>query len=197
MLVPPVLEALLGDASHNISGFIAPSHVSVITGSEIYRPVCEKHKLPVVVSGFEPADIMQSVYMLVLQLKEKRSDLEIQYSRCVTDEGNKKAQDLVYKYFTLEDRFEWRGPGYIEKSSLHLKSEYNFLNAKHVFADILPEIHSEDNKHCICAEILKGKKRPRDCRVFGTRCRPDDPLGACMVSGEGACAAYFKYGDAG
>ncbi|MDH5657263.1 MAG: hydrogenase formation protein HypD [Spirochaetia bacterium] len=197
VLVPPVLEAILSDSTHKIGGFIAPSHVSVITGSEVYRPLCEKHGLPVVVAGFESGDIMQAVYMLVKQLAEKRCELEVQYDRCVTENGNIKSQDLVSRYFVLEESFEWRGPGFIEKSSLRLRDEYDFLNAAVVFREYLPEIHTDDHRLCLCSEILKGKKRPADCRVFRTRCTPDNPLGACMVSGEGACAAYYKYGRTG
>ena len=196
VLVPPALEALLSDPSHNINGFLMPSHVSVITGSEIYRPFSSMHKMPVVVGGFEPADIMESVYMLVMQLSEHRHDLEIQYDRCVSGEGNTKAWDLVNQYFTPEDKFEWRGPGFIEKSSLRLRDEYDRFNAAKVFKEFLTDVPSEDHRLCLCADILRGKKRPEECRVFGTRCTPDDPLGACMVSGEGACAAYYKYGNA-
>ena len=194
VLVPPVLEALLADPEHRISGFIAPSHVSAITGSDIYRPVAEKHHLPVVVAGFEPADVMESVYMLVRQLAEGCSKVEIQYARCVSPEGNRKAQALVEKYFTPEEEFNWRGPGKIPGSSLGLRKEFAFLDARQVFAAELPEIHVQDHRLCICAEILRGKKRPGDCKVFGTRCTPDSPVGSCMVSGEGACAAYYKYG---
>jgi len=194
VLVPPALDALLSDPEHGIDALIAPSHVSVITGSQIYEPQAKRYRIPVVVSGFEPVDVMESVEMILHQLIERRSDVEIQYKRCVTREGNLEAQKLLDHYFTVAPSFKWRGLGEIPHSSLALRNEFSDRNAETIFAADLKVDDVSDHRLCICPEILRGKKRPSDCTVFGTRCTPDSPIGACMVSGEGACLAYYRYG---
>jgi hydrogenase expression/formation protein HypD len=195
VLVPPVLEALLADRGHGIDGLIAPSHVSVITGSSIYEPVVRDHGLPVVVSGFEPVDVMESVWMLLEQFREGRRELENQYVRCVDEAGNRVAQGWIDRYFEPAPEFRWRGFGPVPLSSLRLRPEFAYLDAEVAFAEDLNGIEPvEDHRLCICPEILRGRKRPSDCGVFGTRCTPERPMGACMVSGEGACLAYYRYG---
>lgn len=193
--VPEPMSVLLDDPTNTIDAFIAPSHVSVISGSNVYRPFVEKYKKNVVVSGFEPVDVMESVYMTLKQVNEKRCELEIQYKRCVNEEGNIQAQKLNDTYFEKRGHFRWRGIGDIPLSALQLKEEFAHLDAEKVYADMLPNEEIDDHKLCICGEILKGKANPVDCKVFGKACTPSNPLGSCMVSSEGACAAYYKYGN--
>jgi len=195
VLVPPPIKAIMDSGDAKIDAFIGPSHVSVITGAKIYKEIVDKYKTPVVVAGFEPVDIMESIYMIIKQFKENRREVEIQYKRAVTWEGNKKAQELIDKYLEIRNSFRWRGIGDIPRSALKLKDEYAYLDAEKVFADILPNKAINDHKLCICGNILKGIAKPYDCKVFGTTCTPNNPLGACMVSSEGACAAYYKYGN--
>ena len=149
---------------------------------------------PVVVSGFEPVDVMQSISMIVKQFKEKRSDLEVEYKRLVSYEGNLKAQELINRYFKKVP-FKFRGIGEVENSGYELKDEFDKYNAKIVYKDILPTHEVKENKACKCPEILKGVAKPTDCKIFGTVCTPTNPIGSCMVSSEGACAAYYKYGN--
>jgi len=191
VLVIPAMEAVMEESE--IEAFIGPGHVSAIIGGNAYKPFVEKHKVPVVISGFEPTDIFESVLRIIRQLKDGRAEIEIQYSRAVTWEGNKKAQELIAKYFEERETFRWRGLGDIPRSGLKLKDEYAELDAEKVFADILPNEPIDDHKLCICGEILKGKAKPTECKIFGTACTPQNPVGACMVSSEGACAAYYKY----
>jgi len=199
--VPEVMKELIDsrdehvDSYNNrIDAFIGPSHVSVIAGAKIYKPFPQKYGRPVVVSGFEPVDVMEGVLMLVRQFAQKRCELEIQYKRSVTMEGNLNAQRLIDKYFKKRELFKWRGLGNIPHSALMLRDEYAELDAERVYADILPKEEIEDHKLCICGDILRGMADPTECRVFGTACKPSSPLGSCMVSSEGACAAYYKYG---
>ena len=193
--VPEPMSVLLDDEDNNIDAFIGPAHVSVISGSKIYDKFADIYKKPVVVSGFEPVDVIQSVYMIVKQFAQNRCEVEIQYSRSVTKDGNITAQKLNDKFFERSDKFRWRGIGDIANSSLKLRSEYDYLNAEIKYKDILPTNHIDDHKLCICGDILKGKSNPKDCKVFGTACKPSSPLGSCMVSSEGACSAYYKYGN--
>lgn len=193
VLVPPPLRAILDDSNTRINALIAPSHVSVITGAKIYAPLLERYNLPIVVSGFEPVDMMESILMLSEMFAEGAPALKIQYKRVVNMQGNLKAQNLVNTYFELRD-FEWRGLGEIAESALRLKSEYSALDAEKIYSDILDKEPIADNKHCRCGDILKGLAKPLDCKVFGKTCTPNSPLGSCMVSSEGACAAYYKYG---
>lgn len=193
--VPEPMRVLLDDETNKIDTFIGPAHVSVISGSKIYEEFARDYKKPVVVSGFEPVDVMKSVYMLVKQFNEGRCEVEVEYSRSVTGEGNSEAQKLNEKFFERREHFRWRGIGNIAKSALRLKDEYSYLDAEVVYKEILPNEKIEDHKLCICGDILKGKANPVECKVFGKACTPSSPLGSCMVSSEGACAAYYKYGS--
>uniref|UniRef100_UPI0040482F3A hydrogenase formation protein HypD n=1 Tax=Aliarcobacter sp. TaxID=2321116 RepID=UPI0040482F3A len=192
--VPEVMRVLVQDENCKINAFLGPSHVSVISGSKIYEEFPLTYNKPVVVSGFEPVDVMQSLSMIVKQFKEKRSDLEVEYKRLVSYEGNLKAQELINKYFKKVP-FKFRGIGSVEDSGYELKDEYSKYNAKIVYKDILPTKEVKENKACKCPEILKGVAKPTDCKIFGTVCTPTNPIGSCMVSSEGACSAYYKYGN--
>lgn len=193
--VPEAMSLLLDDKTNTIDAFIGPSHVSVISGAQIYDKFAKEYKKPVVVSGFEPVDVMESIYKILKQINEKRCEVEVQYSRSVNHKGNIQAQNLIEQYFEKREHFRWRGLGDVAKSALRLKSEYAYLDAEKIYADILPTKQIDDHKLCICGDILKGKASPKECSVFGTLCKPSNPLGSCMVSSEGACAAYFKFGD--
>lgn len=192
--VPEVMQVLVQDENCKIDAFLGPSHVSVISGSKIYEEFPLSYNKPVVVSGFEPVDVMQSISMIVKQFKEKRSDLEIEYKRLVSYEGNLKAQELINKYFRKVP-FKFRGIGEVENSGYELKDEFDKYNAKIVYKDILPTQEVKENKACKCPEILKGVAKPTDCKIFGNICTPTNPIGSCMVSSEGACSAYYKYGN--
>jgi hydrogenase expression/formation protein HypD len=192
--VPEPMRVLLDD-ENSIDAFIAPSHVSVMTGSKIYEEFPINYAKPVVVSGFEPVDVMQSVLMIIKQFTQKRCELEIQYSRSVTKEGNIQAQKLNALYFQKREHFRWRGIGDIANSAFKLKEEFAHIDAEVIYQDILPKASIDDHKLCICGDILKGKATPKECKVFGKGCSPSNPLGSCMVSSEGACAAYYKYGN--
>ena len=192
--VPEVMQVLVQDENCKIDAFLGPSHVSVISGSKIYEEFPLSYNKPVVVSGFEPVDVMQSISMIVKQFKEKRANLEIEYKRVVSYEGNLKAQELINKYFKKVP-FKFRGIGEVENSGYELKDEFDKYNAKIVYKDILPTQEVKENKACKCPEILKGVAKPTDCKIFGTVCTPTNPIGSCMVSSEGACSAYYKYGN--
>ena len=192
--VPEVMRVLVEDKNCKIDAFLGPSHVSVISGSKIYEEFPLSYNKPVVVSGFEPVDVMQSISMIVKQFKEKRANLEIEYKRVVSYEGNLKAQELINKYFKKVP-FKFRGIGEVENSGYELKDEFDKYNAKIVYKDILPTHEVKENKACKCPEILKGVAKPTDCKIFGTVCTPTNPIGSCMVSSEGACSAYYKYGN--
>ena len=192
--VPEVMQVLVQDENCKIDAFLGPSHVSVISGSKIYEKFPRDYNKPVVVSGFEPVDVMQSISMIVKQFKEKRSDLEVEYKRLVSYEGNLKAQELINRYFKKVP-FKFRGIGEVENSGYELKDEFDKYNAKIVYKDILPTQEVKENKACKCPEILKGVAKPTDCKIFGTVCNPTNPVGSCMVSSEGACSAYYKYGN--
>lgn len=194
VLVPPPIHAIMSEGA-NINAFLGPSHVSVITGYDIFAPITRKYKTPVVVSGFEPSDVMESVLRIVREFNEGRCEVENEYSRAVSKEGNTKAQRLIETYFDIRDSFRWRGLGDIPKSALKLKSNFSDLDAETVFASKLSKKPINDHKLCICADILKGRAKPFDCKVFAKACTPKTPIGSCMVSSEGACAAYFKYGQ--
>lgn len=192
--VPEVMQVLVQDENCKIDAFLGPSHVSVISGSKIYEEFPRDYNKPVVVSGFEPVDVMQSISMIVKQFKEKRANLEIEYKRLVSYEGNLKAQELINKYFKKVP-FKFRGIGEVENSGYELKDEFDKYNAKIVYKDILSTQEVKENKACKCPEILKGVAKPTDCKIFGTVCTPTNPIGSCMVSSEGACSAYYKYGN--
>ena len=192
--VPEPVDAIMSGGDARIDAFLGPSHVSVITGSKIYEPIVEKYKTPIVVSGFEPTDVMASVLSIVRQVNEGRACVENQYTRAVSHEGNTKAQALIETFFEKRDHFRWRGIGDIPSSALKLKSAYASLDAEIVFDALLPKVELDDHKSCICGSILKGLAKPFECKVFGKACTPSNPMGSCMVSSEGACSAYFKYG---
>ncbi len=192
VLVPPPVRAIMDTGEAKINAFIGPSNVSVITGTKVYQFLVDDYNTPVVVAGFEPVDVMESILMLVKQKVSGNLKVENQYKRATTDEGNLNAQKLINEYFEPRD-FRWRGLGDIPMSALKLKDEYKDIDAEVVFADILPNEKIDDHKMCICGEILKGLKTPKDCKVFAKGCDPTNPLGSCMVSDEGACNAYYRY----
>ncbi|RUM43600.1 MAG: hydrogenase formation protein HypD [Hydrogenimonas sp.] len=194
VLVPPPMHALLEDGEAKIGAFIGPSHVSVITGSKIYEPFPEMYGTPVVVSGFEPVDVMHGISMILKQKIEGRAEVEVEYERSVTREGNLVAQKMIDEVMEVRDHFRWRGIGDIPKSGLKLREEYADIDAEKVFAEYLSDTPIDDHKLCICGTILKGLAKPYECQVFGTACTPNTPLGSCMVSSEGACNAYYRFG---
>jgi len=195
VLVPPAVDAIMADGQAKINAFIGPAHVSVISGAKIYQPLPEKYHTPVVVSGFEPIDVLQSILMIIRQKNEGRCEMQIQYTRSVTIQGNTKAQAMIEKFMEPREHFRWRGIGDIPYSALALKEKYTAYDAEILFADILPTDPIDDHKLCICGTILKGLAKPNDCKVFGTACTPNTPMGSCMVSSEGACNAYYRYGE--
>lgn len=193
VLTPAALQALL-DAPEPVAvdGFLGPSHVSTVIGSQAYEPFAARYAKPIVIAGFEPLDVMQSVLMLLRQLNAGRHEVENEYTRAVSREGNRKAQALMQEVFELRDSFEWRGLGPIANSALKLQPDYAEFDAERRFD--LPPIEAHDVKGCECPAILRGAKKPQDCKLLGTVCTPENPMGACMVSSEGACAAYWSYG---
>ena len=193
VLVPPAVRAIMDGGEAKVNAFIGPSHVSVITGSKIYEPLSADYHTPIVVSGFEPVDVMQGILMAVKQKNEGRAETELQYTRAVSREGNLKAQALMDTYFEARGHFRWRGIGDIPHSALKLREAYAAYDAEKVFADVLSNDPIDDHKLCICGQILKGLAGPKDCKVFGTACTPQNPLGSCMVSSEGACNAYYRF----
>ncbi|MGZ5052278.1 MAG: hydrogenase formation protein HypD [Methylobacter sp.] len=193
VLTPAAMQAIL-DAPQpvQIDAFLGPSHVSTVIGSRPYEIFAERYQKPIVIAGFEPLDVMQSALMLIRQLNEDRHEVENEYSRAVTREGNLKAQALVQEIFELRPQFEWRGLGLIPDSALKLKDAYADFDAERRFD--MPAIQASDIKGCECPAILRGAKKPQDCKLLGTVCTPENPMGSCMVSSEGACAAYWSYG---
>ena len=191
VLVPPAIEALLSSPNSRIQGFLAAGHVCTVMGYEEYIPLASKYKIPIVVTGFEPVDILQGVYMAVKQLEEKKHEVENQYSRVVQKEGNFPAKKLLSEVFDTVDR-KWRGIGTIPKSGYQLKEAYAAFDAEKLFS--VENIVSPESSLCIAGEVLQGLKKPIACSAFGKECTPEHPLGAPMVSSEGACAAYFHYG---
>jgi hydrogenase expression/formation protein HypD len=192
VLVVPALEALLNNPDLQLDGFIGPGHVSTIIGIKPYQVISETYHKPLVVSGFEPLDILQSIVMVLQQLADGRCEVENQYSRLVQAEGNKVALDAINKVFAVREEFEWRGLGNISQSGLKIRENYAHFDAEAKFT--LPNRQVADAAACQCGEILKGVLKPWQCKVFGTACTPENPIGTCMVSSEGACAAYYKYG---
>ena len=175
-----------------LDGFIGPAHVSTIIGSRPYEFFAEEYGKPVVIAGFEPLDVMQAILMLIRQLNEGRAEVENEFTRAVTREGNLKAQALVSEVFELRRSFEWRGLGEVPYSALRLRASFASFDAERRFDLVTRAV--ADHKACECGAILRGVKQPRDCKVFGTVCTPETPIGSCMVSSEGACAAYYSYG---
>ena len=175
-----------------IDGFIGPAHVSTVIGSRPYEYFAREYQRPVVIAGFEPLDVMQAILMLIRQLNEGRAEVENEFSRAVTREGNRKAQKLVADVFELRRSFEWRGLGFVPYSGLKIKNKYASFDAEERFD--LPNLPWADNRACECGAVLRGVTKPKECKLFGTVCTPEAPVGPCMVSTEGACAAYYSYG---
>lgn len=190
VLVPPAMEAILSDENNAIDGFLAAGHVCTIMGMEEYYPVAEKYKIPIVVTGFEPVDLLQGIVMAVRQLEKGVYKVENQYARSVQRAGNRMAQETIHKVFAVSDR-TWRGIGSIPQSGYEVNEAYRQYNAREKFVIDIPL--AEENKECISGDIMKGLKKPVQCPNFGTKCKPEHPLGAPMVSSEGACAAYYQY----
>jgi hydrogenase expression/formation protein HypD len=187
--MPPVMKALVEEGVR-IDGFIAPGHVSAITGTGIYNGLASVYNLGVVVTGFEPADLMQAVLMLAVQIESGAQKVEIQYQRVVQKDGNQIARQLLDDVFVPGDDV-WRGLGVIPESGLKIRESFSAFDAEKHFSVEIPQ--SKEPKGCICGQILRGLKTPIDCALFAKRCTPSDPVGACMVSGEGTCATYYKY----
>lgn len=192
VLVVPALEALLSNPDLQLDGFVGPGHVSMVIGTEPYQVIAQTYHKPLVVAGFEPLDLLQSIWMVLQQLADGRCEVENQYTRFVQPSGNSVALEAMQRVFQVRDRFEWRGLGNIPASGLKMHPDYAQFDAEAKF--ILPHRQIADHNACACGEILKGLKKPWECKVFGTGCTPEHPIGACMVSSEGACAAYYKYG---
>jgi hydrogenase expression/formation protein HypD len=192
-VMPPAMEAIIKDGT-SVDGFICPGHVSVITGSLAFEFIPRKYNIACVVAGFEPVDLMLSVLMLINQVNSKMPGVEIQYNRAVTENGNDLAKRYMQSVFEPCDA-RWRGLGTISGSGLKLRKEFGNFDAERILSPT--SASTEDEGSCICGEILKGIKTPGDCPLFGTTCTPDNPEGACMVSGEGACNSWYKYRDNG
>jgi hydrogenase expression/formation protein HypD len=190
-IIPP-LRAILDAPDRDLDGFIGPGHVSTVIGNDPYKIVPEEYGLPIVTTGFEPLDVLQAVHMLLTQLAEGRCEVENQYTRVVRDEGNPRALAILEDVFEVRETFEWRGLGWIEGSALAVSSRYADFDAERRFA--MPGQRVEDPPACECGEVLKGAIKPWECGVFGTACTPETPIGTCMVSSEGACAAYYNFG---
>ncbi len=186
------MKAILDSPDLRLDGFIGPGHVSTIIGLRPYEFVARDYGKPVVISGFEPIDIIQGIYMILKQIDEGRCDIENQYGRVVRPEGNLKGLEVMRETMMLRPYFEWRGLGFISQSALKLRPEFAPWDAELKFE--VPGLQVADPKACQCGEVLKGVIKPWECRVFGTACTPETPIGTCMVSSEGACAAYFNYG---
>lgn len=191
VLVPPAIASILQSPFNRVQGFLGPGHVCTVMGYQEYEPIAERFHVPIVITGFEPLDILQGVLMTVQQLEQGKWDVENQYPRVVKREGNLMAQDLVNQVFEIGDR-KWRGVGSIPKSGYKLRYEFRDHDAERIFE--VEEIDTKEPDVCISGLVLRGVKKPHDCPAFGTLCTPERPLGATMVSAEGACAAYYAYG---
>lgn len=190
--IVPTIKAILDSPELTLDGFLGPGHVSMVIGTDPYEFIANHYKKPLVVSGFEPLDILQAVWMLMKQLAESRCEVENQYQRVVPDAGNSAALSAVHRVFRLREFFEWRGLGSIDHSGIALRREYARFDAEQKYA--VPNLKIADPKSCQCGEVLKGVIKPSECKVFGTACTPETPLGSLMVSSEGACAAVYQYG---
>ena len=198
VLTPPAIASILDSpevrqlGTVSIDGFVGPAHMSTVIGSRPYEHFAEAYRKPVVIAGFEPLDVMQAILMLVRQVNEGRAEVENEYLRAVSRDGNLKAQERMAEVFELRAEFEWRGLGVLPCSALKIRERYAAFDAERRFH--LEYRSVPDNKACECGAILRGVKRPQDCRIFGTACTPENPVGSCMVSSEGACAAHYSYG---
>jgi hydrogenase expression/formation protein HypD len=188
----PAIKAILDSPDLRLDGFLGPGHVSTVIGCRPYEFIPRDHGKPLVCAGFEPLDILQSVHMLLTQLDEGRAEVENQYTRVVPWNGNRLALKVIGEVMQLRPYFEWRGLGFISQSALRLRDKYAAFDAEQRFA--VPGVRVADPKACQCGEVLKGVLRPWECKVFGTACTPETPIGTCMVSSEGACAAYYNFG---
>ena len=190
VLVPPAMEAILASPRNCVQGFLAAGHVCTVMGFTEYGPIAEKYRVPIIVTGFEPLDILQGLYMCVQQLEQGRAEVENQYTRSVRREGNEAAQRLIREVFRVIPR-KWRGVGQIPRSGFALSEKFADYDAERRFG--VADYTAEESSECISGLILQGVKKPQECLAFGTRCTPEHPLGATMVSNEGACAAYYRY----
>jgi hydrogenase expression/formation protein HypD len=190
VLVPPAMEALLASPECRVRGFLAAGHVCAVMGCAEYGPIAAKYRVPIVVTGFEPLDILQGVLMCVRQLEEGRAEVENQYARVVRQDGNERARQLIRQVFEVVPR-KWRGIGEIPASGLRLRSQYEVLDAEKKFG--LADHDTPENAECLSGLVLQGRIKPAECPAFGKGCTPEHPLGAPMVSSEGACAAYYRY----
>ena len=191
VLVPPAMEALLGAPDNLVQGFLAAGHVCTVMGYEEYEPIAAGHQVPIVVTGFEPLDLVQGIHMTIAALEDGRVGVENQYARCVTREGNRPAQRLLREVFEVCDR-AWRGIGVIPGSGYRLRPAFARFDAEQRFG--VERVEARESPVCIAGLILRGRRKPHECAAFGSRCTPEHPLGAPMVSSEGACAAYYQYG---
>ncbi|MEM8608558.1 MAG: hydrogenase formation protein HypD [Myxococcota bacterium] len=189
----PTIKAILDSPDMRIDGFLGPGHVSTVIGVDPYEFIAEHYERPLVVAGFEPLDVLQSIWMVLKQIAEGRAEIENQYARIVPDRGNDEALAAVAQVYQLREYFEWRGLGSIDHSGVRLRDEFAQFDAELRFT--VPDAKIADPKACQCGEVLKGVIKPHQCKVFGGACTPETPLGALMVSSEGACAAYFQFGD--
>ncbi len=202
VLTPVAMDSLLQSQSTeteknsvNIDGFVGPAHVSIVIGSQAYDAVSQKYKKPIVIAGFEPLDVLHAILMLIEQINTNQNCVENQYTRAVTREGNLRSQALVADVFELRPSFEWRGLGEIPESALQIRETFAAFDAEKRFT--LPETKGVEHKQCDCGAVLRGMKKPTDCKLFAKVCTPENPLGSCMVSSEGACAAVYAYGRTG
>jgi hydrogenase expression/formation protein HypD len=196
VLTPAAIEAIVGAPERAqkvpLDGFVGPAHVSTVIGTKPYAHFAQTYAKPVVIAGFEPLDVMQAILMLVRQVNDGRATVENEYIRAVTPEGNRKAQETVAQVFEIRDTFEWRGLGAVPDSALQIRADYAEFDAETIFG--VRTVAAQDNPACECGAILRGEKRPTDCKLFGTVCTPETPMGSCMVSSEGSCAAHWTYG---
>ena len=190
-IVPPI-KAILESPDLRLDGFLGPGHVSTVVGNRPYRFVPAQYGKPIVTAGFEPLDILQAIVMLLAQIREGRCEVENQYTRVVRDEGNPRALQVMAEVFELRPHFEWRGLGFISQSALKIDDAFSAFDAELRYD--IPNVRVADPKACQCGEVLKGVIKPWECKVFGTACTPETPIGTCMVSSEGACAAYYNFG---
>jgi len=192
VIILPAIKAILDSPDLRLDGFIGPGHVSTVIGCRPYEFITRDFHKPMVIAGFEPLDILQAIYMLLRQLAAGRCEVENQYTRVVPWDGNRKALQVIHEVMELRPYFEWRGLGFISHSALKVRDTFTDFDAERRFA--VPGVRVTDPKACQCGEVLKGVLKPWECKVFGTACTPETPIGTCMVSSEGACAAYYNYG---
>ena len=192
VLTPIAMETILDNDEVEIDGFIGPSHVSIIIGSDAYKEVALKYQKPIVIAGFEPLDLLHSIVYLLKLINENKIEIINQYTRAVSEFGNTHAQQMISEVLEKRTEFSWRGLGNIPKSGLQIRDEHREFDAEKIFN--IPQFVSDDVKACECPQILRGLKDPRECKLFATLCTPQHPMGACMVSSEGACAASYQYG---